>query len=73
MSEMEPETREFLLKIATTISVALLWMLINCTIGIGLNYAFFEIKPSLANYIFYVWLLGSLTWLILYLYKKWKF
>jgi hypothetical protein len=69
---MEPDTKNFLLKILTSISVFLLWLLVNSTIGIGLNYAFFEVRPSPGNYIFYVWFLFSLTWLILYLKRKWK-
>ncbi len=72
MSEMEPEVGKYLAKILSSISMALLWMLINTTIGIGLNYAFFNDKPSIANYIFYVWFLLSLALLVRYLYKKWK-
>ncbi|MEP6617022.1 MAG: hypothetical protein ABJA57_10605 [Ginsengibacter sp.] len=72
MSSMEPDVRNFLLKIITSISVGLLWLLINSTIGIGLNYAFFEERPRLLNYIFYAWFLGSLLWLLLYLRRKWK-
>lgn len=73
MSDMEDETRDFLVKIATSISVALLWLLINTTIGIALNFAFFEDKPGIGNYIFYAWLLGSLIALVIYYRKKWKF
>ncbi len=73
MSEMEPEVRSYLAKILSSISLTLLWMLINSTIGIGLNYAFFENKPSMANYIFYIWFLLSLALLSRYLYMKWKF
>ena len=72
MSSMEPEVRDFLAKIATSISMVLLWMLINCTIGIGLNYGFFDDKPTIANYIFYAWLAASLCGLIFYLVSKWK-
>ena len=72
MSEMEPDARNFLVKILTSISVGLLWLLVNSTIGIGLNYAFFENTPSLTNWIFYAWLVGSLIWLIFYFRRKWK-
>lgn len=72
MSEMEPETRLFLLKIATSLSIGLLWLLINSTIGIGLNFAFFEDKPALGNYIFYGWFIISLTLLIVYFRRKWR-
>ncbi len=73
MSNMEDETRDFLVKIATSISVALLWLLINTSIGIALNFAFFENKPGIGNYIFYIWFSGSLIALIIYYRKKWKF
>jgi len=73
MSDMEQETRDFLAKIATSISVGLLWLLINSTIGIAYNFAFFEGRPHVGNYIFYAWFLVSLTWLIFYYRKKWKF
>ncbi len=72
MSDMEEETREFLLKIATTISLGLLWLLINTSIGIGLNFAFFKHHPGIGNIIFYLWFIISLTWLIIYLRRKWN-
>ncbi len=73
MSDMEQETRDFLVKIATSISVGLLWLLINSTIGIAFNFAFFEDKPGIGNYIFYGWFLASLICLIFYYRRKWKF
>jgi len=73
MSEMEPEVRSFLSKISTSLSVGLLWLLINTTIGIGFNFAFFEDKPTIGNYIFYTWFLISLYLLIVFYRKKWKF
>ncbi len=72
MSDMEEETRQFLLKIASTISLGLLWLLVNTTIGIGLNFAFFKDRPGFGNYIFYAWFIISLTFLIIYLRRKWK-
>ncbi len=72
MSEMEPEIKNFLSKILTSISIALLWLLLNITIGIGFNYAFFENTPSFGNYIFYVFFLLTLVLLVRYLRKKWK-
>ena len=73
MSEMEPEARDFLLKIASSLSMGLLWLLVNSTIGIYLNYAFFERTPSLANYIFYTWLVISVVFLVIYYRRKWNF
>jgi hypothetical protein len=73
MSEMEPDIKNFLAKVTSTLSMGTLWLLINTTMGIGFNYAFFENKPSMGNYIFYTWFLASLFLLILYFRKKWKF
>jgi hypothetical protein len=73
MSDMEQETRNFLAKIATSISVGLLWLLINSTIGIAYNLAFFENKPGVGNYIFYAWFLLSIIGLVIYYRKKWNF
>ncbi len=72
MSETEPDVWNFLRKILSSISISLLWLLINSTIGIGLNYAFFENKPSLGNYIFYAWFLISFIFLLRYLFRKWN-
>lgn len=69
---MEPEVREFLVKIMQSISMGLVWLLINMTVGIYYGYAFFEESPSAANFIYYVGCLGSFILLILYLRKKWK-
>ncbi len=72
MSGIEPEVKSFLSRIATSLSVGLLWLLVNSTIGIGFNFAFFENKPTIGNYIFYSWFLLSLFLLIIFYKKKWK-
>ena len=69
---MEPEVREFLIRIVQTLSMGLLWMLVNMTAGIYFGFGFFDDKPSFANYIYYVFFLISLGLLILYFRKKWK-
>ena len=69
---MEPDVREFLVRIMQTLSMALLWLLLNMTIGIYYGFAFFEEIPSPGNYIYYAWFLASLALLIYYCIKKWK-
>jgi hypothetical protein len=55
---MEPDVQEFLIRIIQTISMAIVWLLVNmCALG---------------NYIFYGWFLLSSVWIISYLRKKWK-
>ncbi len=69
---MEPDVREFLLKIVQTLSTTLLWMLVNMSIGIYFGFAFFEGSPGLWNIIYYVWFISSFCGLIFYFRKKWK-
>ncbi len=68
--EKEPDIKKFLTRIASLISMTLLWMLVNCTFGIGLNLAFFDDKPTLWNYIFYGWFALSFILLIFYFRRK---
>ena len=69
---MEPDVRAFLIRIVQSLSMAMVWLLVNMTLGIYFELGFFENTPSLWNYIFYVWFLGSLVLLLLYFRKKWK-
>ena len=69
---METETRDFLVRIMQTISIVILWMLVNVFIGIYKGYAFFENHPGLWNYLYYVFFLGTLVLMIRHLMRKWK-
>jgi hypothetical protein len=69
---MEPEIRAFLVRVANSIAMTLLWMLVNMVAGIRYNLAFFEQAPKWYNYLYYIWLVGSLVLLIIYLKRKWK-
>jgi len=69
---MEDETKAFLIRIMQTISLVLLWMLINVFIGIYKDYAFFENRPNWTNYLYYAFFLISLFFLIVHLRRKWK-
>ena len=73
MSEMENDTRDFLVKIASSLSMGLLWLVINSTVGIYFGLGFFEGSPSWKNIVFYVWFVGSFVWLVFYYKKKWDF
>lgn len=68
----EVDFRKYFRKIITSITVTLLWMLINSTAGIMFNFAFFENQPTVGNYIFYTWFMLSLTFLLILLYRVWK-
>lgn len=69
---MEPDVRLFLLTIVQTISMGMVWLLLNMTFGIYYGYAFFDDSPSLGNFIYGGFFLISLVLLIIYLKKKWK-
>jgi hypothetical protein len=69
---MEPEMIAFLIRVMQTISIGLLWLLVNMTFGIYFGLGFFDDKPSLVNYIYYAGFFISLYFLLLYFRKKWK-
>lgn len=72
MSDEEPDFKKYFIRIVNSLGIGLLWLFINSTIGIGFNFAFFEDRPTIANYIFYAWFLISLFFLLLFYKKKWK-
>jgi hypothetical protein len=69
---MEPEIREFLLRVAKTVFMGLLWMMVNSTIGIMFDLAFIHENISIFNIIFYVWFLITLALLVWYYVRLWK-
>ena len=69
---MEDETRDFLVLIANTISIVLLWMMINVLLGIYIGLGFFEGSPSWQNITYYLFFIVSLFLLVKHLKKKWK-
>ncbi len=69
---MEEETRAFLVRIMQTISLVLLWMMVNVFIGIYKGFAFFEDRPDWTNYLYYVFFIGSFVILLIHLKRKWK-
>lgn len=69
---MEPEVKAFLLLIIQSLSMAMLWMLVNMTIGIYFNLAFVDDHLTIWNILYYIFFLGTLAFLIIYLRRKWK-
>jgi hypothetical protein len=69
---MEEDTRDFLVRIMQTVSIVLLWMMINVFLGIYKNYGFFDDRPGWKNYLYYTFFLISLLALIIHLKRKWK-
>ena len=69
---MEPGIKEFFKRLTTSISLFILWMAVNMTVGIKYGFAFFEDHIQTANIIFYVWLIVSFSALILFYIQLWK-
>jgi len=69
---LEPEVAAYLRRIITTISVGLLWMAVNSTIGIMYDYAFIHNTISLGNIIFYCWFVISLALFLWYVIRLWS-
>jgi hypothetical protein len=69
---MDPQIKAYFIRILNTISITLLWMLINVTAGIKYNLAFVEDHVSWKNIVFYCWLTLSFVVLLWRLYKIWN-
>ena len=69
---MEDETRLFLIRILQTVSIVLLWMMVNVFVGIYKGFAFFEDEADWTNYLYYAFLLISFIALVIHLKRKWK-
>ena len=69
---MEPGIKEFFRRLVTTISLLILWMMINVTVGIKYGCAFFDDGIRLSNIIFYIWFVGSFIALIWFYVRLWK-
>lgn len=69
---MEEDAKRFLRKIVSTLSVAILWMLINMTWGIYLGWMIVEDHLRTGNIIFYAWFVISLGLMLFYFSKLWR-
>ncbi len=69
---MEPGIKEFFRRLVATISLLVLWMMINLTVGIKYDCAFIEDKVRWYNIVFYCWFLISLVTLIWVCIKIWQ-
>ena len=69
---MEDDTRLVLVTIMQTVSLLILWLLINIFIGLYLKYGLFENSPSLKNIIYYILFLTGCFFLFKHIKKKWS-
>ncbi len=72
MSEMEKDARQLLSRTLRTISLVVLWLLVNSTLGIMMGWFFFYRVPQTGNYIFYAWFLLSGFFLFRYIFRLWN-
>lgn len=72
MNQMEPDIRDYLRKVLKTVSAGMLFLIFHMTIGIFLNWAFFEGTIGVGNILYYILLLATLGGLIAYFMRLWK-
>lgn len=69
---MEDDTRVFLVTIMQTVSLLILWLLINIFVGLYLKFGLFENSPSLKNFIYYLAFILGCFFLYKHIKKKWS-
>ncbi len=69
---MEDETRQFLVKIANTIAIVLLWMMLNVFFGIYKELGIVEGSFTWKNGLYYFLAIATLVLLILHIKRKWN-
>ncbi len=69
---LEPGIRKYLLRIVNTLSLGLLWMAFNSTIGIMYDFAFIHEKVGIGNVLFYCWFVLSLAAYLWYVIRLWR-
>jgi hypothetical protein len=69
---VEPGVKEYLLRILNTLSVGLVWMAVNSTLGIMYDYAFVHEHITTGNIIFYSWFLVSLVAFLWWVIRLWS-
>lgn len=72
MNNFEPDIRDYLRKVLKTVSVGLVFLLFHMTVGLFLNWAFFEGSIGIGNIVYYLLLLATLGGMIVYLMRVWK-
>ena len=72
MSHEEPDIRIYLRKVLKTVSAGMLFLLFHMTVGIYLNWGFFEGSIGIGNIIYYLLILATLGGFVYYLLKVWR-
>jgi hypothetical protein len=69
---MEPGVKKYLLRILNTLSVGLLWLALNSTIGIMYDHAFIHEHINTGNILFYIWFVISLAAFLWWVIRLWS-
>ncbi len=69
---MEPDVRKFLTILMQSISMMLLWMLMNTFFGIKLGYLFLDEKITVWHGVYYVGMIVSFVFVMRYILKQWR-
>lgn len=67
----EDDITGFLVLIVQTLSMIILFIMVNLTLGLFFNLAFFEGSIGIKNIVYYIFFIGSLIFVARYVYKKW--
>ena len=68
----DPEVKKYFLKILSTISYGLLWLMSTVTAGIYFELGWTGIRPLYAVILFYVIAVAAFILLLRYYYRLWK-
>lgn len=68
----EDDILGFLVLIVQTLSMIILFVMVNITLALFFNLAFFEGTIGLKNILYYLFFLASLIFLTRYVFKKWS-
>jgi hypothetical protein len=69
---MDPEVTKYFKKIIKSLFAGLLWLMINIIAGLYYALAYSKNYPGIVHVVFYIWLTGSLIFLLIYFYKLWS-
>ncbi len=69
---MEDDTQLFLVTIMQTVSLLILWLLINIFVGLYLKFGLFDECPSLKNFLYYAVFITGCFFLFKHIKKKWS-
>ena len=69
---MEDDTQLFLVTIMQTVSLLILWLLINIFVVLYLKFGLFDSSPSLTNMLYYIAFIIGCFFLFKHIKKKWS-